>query len=325
MTAIGCLYALGNGIVSPETMGTRAGGWLVTGGSAALVGLLALAMVLWPRRAPSGGPAGLAALAGGVVLLLCLWTDDASFGAQIYLGWPALFAAFHLRPPAAWLLTAQAVVADAVLLGLEEGTVGVLRDTPAHLATFGLVTFLLTRAGERQERLLARLRTEAAEDGLTGLLTRRAFDAALAARVADGTAQGLLLVDLDRFKAVNDSYGHPVGDAVLRAVAVELRAACRAGDVVGRLGGDEFAVVLVDQDDGPAGAGDAELTRIAHRIRDAVAACTVPGHGEHGLSVSVGTARAAVGEPVAALVRRADAALYDAKRAGRDRVVEARR
>ncbi len=130
MTAIGCLYALGNGVVSPETMGTRPGGWLVTGISAALVGLLAVAMALRPRRAPAVGPAALAALAGGVVLLLCLWTDDASFGAQIYLGWPALFAAFHLRPRAAWLLTAQAVLADAVLLGVLEGPVGVLRTPP---------------------------------------------------------------------------------------------------------------------------------------------------------------------------------------------------
>lgn len=324
MTAIGCLYALGNGVVSPETMGTRPGGWLVTGICAALVGVLAVAMALRPRRAPAVGPAALAALAGGVVLLLCLWTDDASFGAQIYLGWPALFAAFHLRPRAAWLLTAQAVLADAVLLGVLEGPVGVLRDTPAHLATFGLVTLLLTRSGESQERLLARLRSEAAEDALTGLLTRRAFDAALAARVADGTAQGLLLVDLDRFKHVNDSYGHPVGDAVLCTVAAELRAACRAGDVVGRLGGDEFAVVLVCPDvrAGAAGAGD--LAEVAHRIRAAVARCTVPGRGEHRLSVSVGGARVVAEESVASLVDRADAALYEAKRAGRDRVVQAR-
>ncbi len=291
--------------------------------SAALVGLLAVAMALRPRRAPAVGPAALAALAGGVVLLLCLWTDDASFGAQIYLGWPALFAAFHLRPRAAWLLTAQAVLADAVLLGVLEGPVGVLRDTPAHLATFGLVTLLLTRSGESQERLLARLRSEAAEDALTGLVTRRAFDAALAARVADGTAQGLLLVDLDRFKSVNDSYGHPVGDAVLCTVAAELRAACRAGDVVGRLGGDEFAVVLVSPDvrAGAAGAGD--LADVAHRVRAAVARCTVPGRSEHRLSVSVGGARVVAEESVAALVDRADAALYEAKRAGRDRVVQA--
>ncbi|MEZ0163933.1 diguanylate cyclase [Kineococcus sp. LSe6-4] len=330
MTAAGCLYALVNGLVSPETMGTRPGGWLLMGVSATLVGLLALAMALRPRRAPTGAPAALGAFAGGVVLVLCLWTDDASFGAQMYLGWPALFAAFHLRSPVAWLLTAQAVLADVVLLAVLEGAAGVLRDSPAHLVTFGLVTVMLTRAGERQERLLARLRSEAAEDALTGLLSRRAFDAALATRVADGTAQGLLLVDLDRFKAVNDTHGHPVGDAVLRAVAAELRTACRAGDVVGRLGGDEFAVVLVGDGHGADGHGadedgDGELGEVADRIRAAVAACTVPGRDGHRLSVSVGGAGVRAGEGVAALVDRADAALYAAKRGGRDRVVHAQR
>lgn len=326
MTTAASLYTILNGIVSPETMGTRPGGWVVTGTFAVVVVCCGLFLAVTPRRAPGWAPAALAGLAGLMVLVLDLWTDDASFGGQIYLGWPALFAAFHLRRLAAWLLTAQAVAADVVLMGVEEGSVGILRDSPAHLVTFCLITALLTTAGERQERLTATLRAQAAEDALTGLTSRRAYDSALAAHVQAGTVDGLLLVDVDFFKAVNDTHGHPTGDAVLRIVAGELRAVCRAEDVVARLGGDEFAVVLVrsgqDSEQEEAGA-ERDLRAVAERFHRAVAASNVPGDPSHRLSVSAGFARAGAGEGAEDLVARADAALYAAKRAGRDRVVDA--
>jgi len=321
MTTAGSLYAILNGVVSPETMGTRPGGWVVTVAFAALVALCGLTMVAIPRRAPGWAPAALAALSGAMVLVLDLWTDDSSFGAQIYLGWPALFAAFYLRPLGAWLLTLQAVAAQVVLLAMEEGVVGILRDTPAHLATFGLVTALLTTAGDRQERLTKRLRREAAQDALTGLSSRRAFDRSLAQHVAAGTTEGLLLVDVDHFKEVNDEFGHPAGDGVLCAVAAELQAVCREGDVVARLGGDEFAVVLVADPPGdPLERRD--LRAVADRFHAAVARSTPPGVPP--VSVSVGVARAGAHETTRTLVDRADAALYEAKRAGRDQVAEAR-
>lgn len=320
MTTAASCYAVVNGLVSPETMGTRTGGWVVTVAFATVMVVLSGLLTVRPRRAPGWAPAALAGLAGLMVLVLDLWTDDSSFGAQVYLGWPALFAAFYLRPWAAWLLTAQAVVADVVLLAVLEGLVGVLRDAPAHLATFALVTALLTTSGQRQERLTTRLRSEAAQDSLTGLLTRRAFDRAFDQHLAAGTAEGLLLVDVDRFKSVNDTHGHPAGDAVLCVVATELLAACRAGDVVGRLGGDEFAVVLVGDR-----VTERDLRAVADRFHAAVGRCSVPGAAAHRLSVSVGVARAAPGETAHALVAAADAALYEAKRSGRDRVAEARR
>ena len=325
MTTAASLYTILNGIVSPETMGTRPGGWVVTGTFAVVVVCCGLFLAVAPRRAPGWAPAALAGLAGLMVLVLDLWTDDASFGGQIYLGWPAMFAAFHLRPLAAWLLTAQAVAADVVLMGVEEGTVGIFRDSPAHLVTFCLITALLTTAGERQERLTATLRAQAAEDALTGLTSRRAYDSALAAHVQAGTVDGLLLVDVDSFKAVNDTHGHPTGDAVLRIVAGELRAVCRAEDVVARLGGDEFAVVLVRSgpDSGPDAGAERDLRAVADRFHRAVAASSVPGDRSHRLSISAGIARAEVGESAEDLVARADAALYTAKRAGRDRVVDA--
>ena len=322
MAAAGSGWAVLNGILSPETMGDRAGGWLAILAAASFVALCGTLLALLPRRSPSWAPAALAGMAGATVLLLDLWTDDSSFGAQIYLGWPAMFAAFHLRRLAAWLLTAQAVLADVVLMGVEQGSVGVVRDSTAHLVTFCLITALLTSAGERQERLTASLRAQAAEDALTGLTSRRAHDSALAQHVAAGTLDGLLLVDIDHFKAVNDTHGHPTGDAVLRIVAAELRMVCRSGDVVARLGGDEFAVLLVRE--GPAdGSAERDLRAVADRFHDAVAASSVPGDPAHRLSVSVGVARTLAGESAEALVARADAALYAAKRAGRDRVVDA--
>ncbi|PRY17373.1 GGDEF domain-containing protein [Kineococcus rhizosphaerae] len=322
MTTIGSAYAVVNGLLSPQTVGTRPGGWAAILGAVVVVACGGLVLLLRAHRAPAIAPVVLGLVCGATMLLLCLWTRDASFGAQICLGWPALFAAFHLRPRGAWLLTLQAVVGDAVLLGVEEGLAGVLRDTPAHLATFGLVTALLTTAGERQERLTARLRAEAEQDALTGLLARGAFDRALAGHLADGTAAGLLLVDVDRFKEVNDTHGHPVGDAVLRAVAAELRAACREQDVVARVGGDEFAVVLV-ADPGADGGTDRDLRGVADRFHAAVRRSHVPAEPARPLSVSVGLARAGAHEPARGLVERADAALYEAKRGGRDRVAEA--
>ncbi|WP_313160381.1 diguanylate cyclase [Stenotrophomonas sp.] len=182
----------------------------------------------------------------------------------------------------------------------------------------GLRSVLMqVRSLEQQDRLdvLARV------DGLTGVANRRQFDQVLQAEWnrsrRSGQGIALLMVDIDHFKVFNDRYGHPLGDACLRAVAAALAGcATRATDVVARYGGEEFAVVL------PAASREgvlalAETMRIAvERLR--LNSCQI------GVTISIGVAQldkvttAAPGELVAAT----DAALYEAKRQGRNRVVE---
>jgi diguanylate cyclase (GGDEF)-like protein/PAS domain S-box-containing protein len=146
------------------------------------------------------------------------------------------------------------------------------------------------------------LRRLAERDPLTDVLNRRAFDAALA--TCDDAA--LVLLDLDHFKAVNDRFGHAAGDEVLRAVAGVLHRRLRAADVVARLGGDEFAVLLPGVDAASAEAVAADVLRM---IRGLVLA-------SGRVSASVGVATGTSG---AALLQRADRALYAAKAAGRGR------
>jgi diguanylate cyclase (GGDEF)-like protein len=128
-----------------------------------------------------------------------------------------------------------------------------------------------------------------------------------------GSAGALVLLDLDGFKEVNDRLGHPSGDDVLRAVADGLRARLRAGDVAARIGGDEFAVLLT-------GVTIEEAVSVAEEFRDAVkAAASRP--AERQLSGSVGVVLLEPGTSARQLLIEGDRALYEAKGAGRDRVV----
>jgi len=167
---------------------------------------------------------------------------------------------------------------------------------------------------------LGALHRLATHDELTGLLNRREFERLLAEEVERarrfGHSFGLVLADLDHFKSINDRYGHPGGDAVLREAARRLVGAVRSVDRVARLGGEEFAVLLVQT------AGDAALT-VGRRLVGAMAGSPVDlGEGRTAtVTLSAGAAAfpadAAEG---AALVAAADRALYAAKAAGRDRV-----
>jgi diguanylate cyclase (GGDEF)-like protein len=153
-------------------------------------------------------------------------------------------------------------------------------------------------------------------DPLTGLLNRTSLKARFA-EIAQQAAQTgdpvcVLVCDLDRFKAVNDRYGHERGDDVLKAAALVLRKQLRAFELVYRLGGEEFLVVL-------PGTSLGEGREVAERARVALSAARP---GDLPVTISIGVA-AARGEDVGyePLFRAADAALYEAKRAGRDRVV----
>jgi diguanylate cyclase (GGDEF)-like protein len=160
----------------------------------------------------------------------------------------------------------------------------------------------------------------ASTDALTGLPNRRYFDefcALLARRRRAEDSVGVLMVDIDRFKTLNDAHGHQVGDEVLRAVAAAIVGAVREDDVPARYGGEEFAVLLRNPTAGVA-------VEVGERVREAVASLDLDRYGVSAVTVSVGSAVAHdPDEPIVRTIERADRALYAAKRQGRDRVVAA--
>lgn len=163
-----------------------------------------------------------------------------------------------------------------------------------------------------------RLGIMAATDGLTACLNRSAFSAQVDARAAmSSTTMGagaLLILDADKFKLINDRFGHQAGDRALELIAETLRATVRAGDIVGRLGGEEFGVFLPNLDRVSAG-------RVAERLRMAVAAITFVADGHHHpLSVSIGGVVFDEKASFALLFQQADDRLYHAKQTGRNKV-----
>jgi diguanylate cyclase (GGDEF)-like protein len=162
--------------------------------------------------------------------------------------------------------------------------------------------------------------TRATTDALTGLPNRRYFDeylGLLARRRRAEDRVGVLMIDIDRFKRLNDTFGHGVGDHVLRDVAHAIAQAVRDDDVPARFGGEEFAVLLKNPT--PAIA-----IEVGERVRRSVSQLDLRRMGVPSVSVSVGVAVAGESdEPLDAIIDRADQALYRAKRAGRDKVVAA--
>lgn len=145
-------------------------------------------------------------------------------------------------------------------------------------------------------------------DALTGLSNRRAFDERLAKEVERGGNAALILIDLDHFKALNDTYGHLFGDGVLRTTAQLLKSACRGRDCVSRFGGEEFAILLADAD--------------AHRALDAAERLrqSVEQHAwkERGVTASLGITLCSTNKAPAEIIAEADFALYQAKASGRN-------
>jgi len=160
----------------------------------------------------------------------------------------------------------------------------------------------------RRER---EMQTLASRDDLTGLINRRALHHLLDLRFATQRPGGLLLVDLDGFKEINDVHGHATGDAVLSVIAQRMRDA--AGDaVVGRLGGDEFVVVV-------EGSGPGEVEEAADAVRQA---CCQPIEVDEmvmAVAASIGLVRVTEDDDVSSSLRAADEAMYRAKQAGGDR------
>lgn len=172
----------------------------------------------------------------------------------------------------------------------------------------GAITLTLHHA-----RAAARHQNDANTDPLTGILNRRAlFSRFEAQKSCEGHA--VIMFDLDHFKQINDHYGHAHGDTVLRQFADILEDCLRSNDPMARLGGEEFCIVL-------AGVGKQAAQQIADRIRCAFAALSIPvDHDGKIATVSAGIAIGAADESFSSALRRADGALYEAKRSGRNTI-----
>jgi diguanylate cyclase len=202
---------------------------------------------------------------------------------------------------------------------------GLLNETARMQATTHALTEKLEASAREVTTLsdrLERAQTEALIDPLTGLKNRRGLERAIEQNFDGGAFAGaaLLIADIDHFKKINDTYGHLLGDKVIRAVAQVIHANIKGRDIAARIGGEEFAMLL------PQTTVEGGKS-LAEQIRTAVARGRIH-RGERdenigSVTLSVGVAVASDGETLEQLIERADAAMYEAKRNGRNRVCAA--
>jgi diguanylate cyclase (GGDEF)-like protein len=315
---VGAVVIVLEATVSPTRDIPDALAWVPWAVAGVLVGC---GLVLWriPERLPILVWPMVAAIPVVVILLTALGSHDATATSQLAFSLPVLFSAYHLKPVIARLIAVEVVIAETILCALIDPRSAVIEDSAGvSLILVGIMLTLVT-ARNRFDDAIKSLRYEAEHDAVTGLLSRRRFDIDIEG-LDDDQPASLILVDIDDFKTVNDTFGHAVGDETLRIVAEALSANSRQGDRAYRLGGDELAVLM-------SGIAPASALRRAEVIRRAVEAAptafTV--RRERGVvTVSLGVASL---PPNAArkseLLRAADAAMYEAKSSGRNRVVAA--
>lgn len=234
-------------------------------------GLISLVLYLTRRTMPIGTRAVATACTAPVVVV-AIW---ASGGATSFLGplllFTSLFIGYFFPPRLAWPLVVLFIAVYASPLMYDPVAVEVAY--PARALAFAaaitgesLVIQLLKRRLLHAE---ARQRVMAQRDPLTALYNRRSFDAALAQAVRRPEGAALVLFDFDGFKQVNDEYGHPVGDAVLRTIAAACESVVREGDCLARIGGDEFAVIA-------PGARSNGVARIVASLEEAISEADFP-------------------------------------------------
>jgi diguanylate cyclase (GGDEF)-like protein len=291
------------------------GSWLVF----ALAGLwLAPSVASKPWRATySVTWTVLSAFAVAVVAILDLGSDSPIL---VLLFLPLVYAALMFTPRATALCGLSAL-ASAALVAFADGQLAISRERAimlfAVLAGASVLSVAAsinrTRIEQHEQSLLAAVAELAATDELTGCAVRRVFrqrfEEEIKRAVRHERPLSLMMIDVDRFKAVNDTYGHVVGDHVLTTIGDVLRGDARAFDLVGRIGGDEFALLLPDTD----ASGSVAL---AERIRRDVAAAV-----EVRVTLSIGVSGFDQSSPtVEQMFDDADLALYEVKRAGRDAI-----
>lgn len=220
-----------------------------------------------------------------------------------------------LLPSTIWFL----LMGNRIEVSLGVGTLlymGILIKTASTMSAAQTENFILTYGLEEARRKAEQL---AHIDELTGLKNRRAFFDQAQSQIAlcerEGMPVSVLMIDADHFKQINDRYGHAVGDAVLRHLAALFLSQCRQSDLCGRLGGEEFAMLL------PATSHDQAIA-LAERLCQACAAQPVVAE-EHAVACTISIGVASSGYVLSQLMSSADQALYQAKAAGRNRVMSA--
>ena len=281
-----------------------------------VVCVLVAAYLLLGRGVPDAVLLALPAL-GAVVVSAPMAIEETATGTPFFYLWPGLMAALfmRLREFLATLAWISALFAAILIWWVQTPDGDAIYFIDAIVAigiTCGVVFALKTHVVS----LIDQLRFASRTDPLTGVLNRRAFEEALEEHATRGNRFGepfvLALIDLDHFKQVNDRLGHAAGDRALVRFAQIVLEEKRHDDALGRLGGEEFGLLLADTDlDGAHSFAD--------RLRATIRAITAD--DEARLSVSIGLAPFAPGELLEHLLRDADAGLYAAKAAGRNRVV----
>ncbi|RDV00010.1 GGDEF domain-containing protein [Trinickia dinghuensis] len=289
--------------------------------------MAAALVIAWSKgsglRASLAALAFIASLEAGIVLHALQWGDGTLIVLPAFVLIPLTFSPVLLR---GWDFPAAAALAVAGPLAL------VALSQPSAVEQFGIVlsmfiaisTSLVTnlfalRSQKKSFRLERQLRAFADIDELTQLpRRRRVFE--LGRRIllrAERVGQpfSVLYIDADHFKAVNDRFGHEAGDRALQLIAQHIQHSMRPSDVAGRFGGEEFVVLL-------PGTDEQDAARVAERLRRRIEDWR---QFEITLTISVGVAQHVRGEPIERVIRRADAALLDAKGSGRNRVVIAER
>ncbi|WP_206954941.1 GGDEF domain-containing protein [Trinickia acidisoli] len=301
--------------------------------SAALTGALpalpmaAALVVAWAKgsglRASLAALAFIASLEAGIVLHALQWGDGMLIVLPAFVLIPLTFSPVLLRgwdfPAAAALAVAGPLALVAVSKPPAVEQFGVVLSMFIAISTSLVTNLFALRSQKKSFRLERQLRAFADIDELTQLpRRRRVFE--LGRRIllrAERVGQpfSVLYIDADHFKAVNDRFGHDAGDRALHLVAQQIQHSMRPSDVAGRFGGEEFVVLL-------PGTDQQDAARVAERLRRRIEDSRLL---EVTLTISVGVAQHVRGEPIERVIRRADAALLDAKGSGRNRVVIAER
>jgi diguanylate cyclase (GGDEF)-like protein len=301
------LMAVGPGFVHGKTEPT-----LFVASIAIGIGLLC---VIWPGRVPGWflpmiGPLGTVLIAMSSIL-----TRTTTDGSELLYMWTVLFSGYFMPMRFALLnIGLIALVYPAIAISI----MGRLGITPSvYLVGTSIVTMLIVASLRNQiARVITETAREARTDKLTGLANRRSWEEGLAHEIARQRRQqgplSALVIDLDHFKRLNDTYGHAAGDLALAGVADILRSHARQSDVLARVGGEEFNLLLPDCAPGDARHRAEEIRIAVERI---AAEWATP------VTVSIGVASLPVHARAAGeLMEAADVALYEAKRAGRNTV-----
>ena len=317
--ALGSLNLFIDGVLRPGPVR-----WVYAGTMLVLLGLgVALALL---RRVTPATTAVLVVVGDAVyVIIAASTTEPLLYASPLMLLFCCAAAAWFLGPRMLTVHMVLVVLACALALARShDDTASLVVQVTVNAAVLDLVTLGLFLLRRRVQRLLDHTLALSSTDPLTGLANRRSL-VEQAPRIwrqarRDGQRVAALVLDLDHFKRLNDAFGHATGDAVLRDVARALSATVRPADVLARTGGEELVVLGLVAD-------PSEARHLADRLRQAVAACGTGNQRQVTVSIGVALARPGYGEdPTDALwklIDRADAAMYEAKQSGRDRVVVA--